>query len=167
MTTALILRDPKTPPVHVLEEDGTTWKHRLRYAGSYYLTTSNSPSCDDFELKDSNGRRGCLRDWCQPHWEIYQMPDGDVKVHACRPTYQEVIRGELFGRWGSVINLGKQPTRESLRLALHLARLLCRCIPTEGISIAWDSLLFFGPIETEIPIRLIARSIPSRNQSAA
>ena len=165
-TTALIIRPSTAPKIWVLEVDGPRHKYVQRGEGSYYLETSNWPSCDELELRASDGRRGRLRDWDQPYWEIYQQNDGNIDVHACRPTTQEVMRGDLHGRWGSVIHLGKNPTRKQLRYALGLARILGRCIPTVGIVINPAMMLFFESIDTELPV-LVASSGTQFPRSAA
>lgn len=165
MSLALIIRPASNPPIHVLEVDGPRRSGRLqRGEGSYYLSTCNHPICDPIGHYDipPDSR---LKDWCQPSWEIYQLHDGTIKIHACRPTHQEAMRGDLHGRWGSVITIRQGPTRLSLRYGLRLARVLCKCIPTEGIFLSDYWRLFVAEIETDIPI--YSKENSTRNGTAA
>ena len=150
--TALIIRPADSPQIHVLEVDGLRRRYVQRGEGSYYLSTNNHPSCDELELLASDGRRGCLKAWDQHYWEIYQKNDGSVEVHACRPTLQETIRGDLHGRWSSTITLGTVG-RWPLRSALRIARMLATCNPIHGIQLAEPfEVRGIAKIETEIPV---------------
>lgn len=152
MTTALILRPKDAPKIHVLEVDGP----RRRYATAAsclcdHIQTDNYPICTDWPW--ATPQPDCrLKDWSEPHWKIFQYKDGSVEIHAHRPTHQETMRGDLHGRWGSVIHLGVKPRRIDIRIGLQLARVLCRCIPTIGFSIPIRVALQVDYIETDIPI---------------
>jgi len=153
MNTSLILRPKDAPKIHVLEVDGP----RRRYATNSsslcdHVQTDNHPICTDWPWATPQPDPR-LKHWDEPHWEIYQYKDGSVQIHACRPTRQEMMRGDLHGRWGSVIALGQHPTRYQIRLALQLARLLCRCIPTIGFWINPSVMFHIRSIETEIPVK--------------
>ena len=166
--TALIIRPVTAPPIHVLECDGIRRRYVQRGEGSYYLATDNHPLCNDIDGRLWDGLRSHLRDWDQPHWELIQNHDGTVEIHACRPTLQEAMRGDLFGQWGSVIHLGKQPTSEQLRIGLHIARKLVKCNPLEGCLITFDFTHFIEAIVTDISLRLLTvRSVTRKSQSAA
>ncbi len=157
MTTALILRPPDAPKIWVLEVDGPRHQHRLRETGYYRLATNNQPPCDFTSWNAGYPLDPRLKDWGEPHWEVYQLHDGSVEIHACRPTHQEMLRGDLHGRWGAVIRLGNNPKRRAIRRALQIARVCCRCIPTLGFAVPGATVLDFDSIETEIPI-LIAET---------
>jgi len=155
MTTALILRPDDKPQPWVLEVDGPRRKYVQRGEGSYYLGTTNHPDCFNLQHRFDDGRRGgVLTAWDQPYWEIYQQYDGRIEVHACRPTIQEVRRGDMHGYWGSVIKLGIRPRRGVLRVALQLARVLAKCLPTVGFTIEPSVVYQILRIETLIPVRL-------------
>lgn len=152
MNTALIIRPADAPSIHVLECDGP----RRKYAptrGNYRLATDNQPPSDYSSWNAGYPLDPRLKDWGEPHWEVYQLHDGSVEIHACRPTNQEALRGDLHGRWGSVIHLGRNPSRDQLRLGLQLARLLCKCLPTIGFCVSPNVMFHIQRIETNIPVK--------------
>lgn len=153
MNTSLILRPKDAPKIHVLEVDGPRDRQTERRSqGRYRIATDNHPIIDRIGHYDMPPDSR-LKDWDQPSWEIYQLHDGSVEIHACRPTHQETMRGDLHGRWGSVIHLRKSPNRQNIRVALQLARILCRCIPTIGFTINPTVMFDVEWIETEIPVK--------------
>jgi hypothetical protein len=154
MNTALIIRPKDAPKIHVLEVDGP----RRRYATNSsslcdHVQTNNQPICTDWPWATPQPDPR-LKHWDEPHWEIYQYKDGSVQIHACRPTRQEMMRGDLHGRWGSVIHLRKNPRRPSIQIGLSLARMLCKCLPNVALHICDHVALHVDSIETEIPLRL-------------
>jgi hypothetical protein len=153
MNTSLILRPKDAPKIHVLEVDGPRRRYALdRSEGSYRLSTDNHPiDTLDYAQQECDPR---IKHWNEPSWEIYQLHDGSVEIHANRPTRQEMMRGDLHGRWGSVIHLGKNPSRFRIRIGLQLARSLCRVLPQHGFTINKHVPLYVDSIETEIPIKL-------------
>lgn len=154
MNTSLILRPKDAPKIHVLEVDGP----RRRYATSCsslcdHIQTDNQPICTDWPWADPQPDSR-LKNWGEPHWEIYHYKDGSVQIHACRPTRQEMMRGDLHGRWGSVIHLGKNPHRPAIRIGLSVARLLSKCLPDVPLRLCDHVALHVVSIETQIPIAL-------------
>jgi hypothetical protein len=155
--TAIILRQANAKPIRVLEVDGPSYPRRThpvqRGEGSYYLRTSNHPPChDSWWLRvDDAPDLSRFKDWGDPCWELYQMLDGTVVIHSCRPSKRETIAGDLHGRWGSVIVLSS-PTREAIRNGLRLARRLCLC-SKRGVVINRRHLGGIAKIESNIPIR--------------
>lgn len=155
MTTALIIRPAESPKIWVLEVDGPRQKYVQRGEGYYYLATDNQPLCDictqyeEFAGELTLDPRLC--EWGDPHWEIYQMHDGRIEVHACRPTMDEAADGDLHGALGSVIKI-TWPCRPILRNALRLARRLCKADPSEGILVSERDLVGIVVIETNIPV---------------
>lgn len=152
-TTALIIRPADAPSIHVLECDGPRKKFTQSRYGHYRLFTDNQPTCETAYCDFGYVPDSRLKNWGEPYWQIHQLHDGSVEIHACRPTHQEAMRGDLHGRWGSVIHLGHQPTRDQIRIGLQLARILCRCIPTAGFCISPKLIFFVRRIETLIPIK--------------
>ena len=159
--TTLIVRPPDCKLVRVLEADGPRIKGVQRGEGCYYLETSNAPRCDAISLVAPESDF-FLKDWGDPHWEIYQMNDGIVHMHACRPTEAEVIAGETLGDLGSVIVL-RVIYRHSIADARWLARKLCNCDPVKGITIHPLVLTGIARIETDIPIQLLSRHADPRD----
>lgn len=154
MSLDLIIRPKSNPPVRVLEVDGPRFPGPVqRGEGSYYLSTDNHPICDPY-LRCDVALDSRLKDWNSPWWEIYQHNDGSITIHACRPTHQETMRGDLHGRWGSIITIRPHPRKSTLKQGLRLARLLCKCLPLESqalyLSRHWE--VFISKIETDIPI---------------
>ena len=150
-STALIIRPPTAPEIRVLECDGPKHKYVQRGEGSYYLQTNNQPPCDDISLRVDSFFDPRLKDWGEPHWEIYQNHDGSIEIHACRPTAQEIRKGDLHGRWGSVIKIA-WPCRPIFRNALRLARRLCQVDPIRGAIISDKDLVGIVVIESEIDV---------------
>ena len=150
-TYPIIPRPASIPPVRVLEIDGPRRKHVQRGEGFYYLATDNHPPITDF-MQPGSEDHDCQRfaAWWEPNWEIYQMNDGSVEIHACRPSKREVIDGDLHGEWGSVIRLAR-PSREAIRHGLRLARRLTRC-RTDGVLVNHRHLSGIAAIETNIPV---------------
>jgi hypothetical protein len=152
MTTALIIRPAVAPKIYVLECDGPRQKHHVRGEGFYRLSTDNHQRCNQtFYPQDDQPYDHALRDWDEPHWEIYQNHDGSIEVHSCRPTVQEVTRGDLHGSLGSVIRIA-WPCRPFLRNALRLARRLCKADPIYGCIMAEKDLIGIVAIESAIPV---------------
>ncbi len=144
MSTALILRPATSPRIHVLEVDGR--RHNSREDGYYRLATDNHPNCYlRDQLPDPR-----LKDWEQPHWEILQHHNGRVEITSNRPTIQEVMRGDLHGRWGS--SIFPKSHRFAFKIALRIARRLCRCNPIEGITLQWHEAAHLWKIQTDIPV---------------
>lgn len=154
MNSSIILRDPAAPPIHVLELDGPRQKYVQRGEGAYYLETSNLPVLiSPLSLGEPATDDPRLTDWESPHWEIYQMHDGGIEIHACRPTESEIHEGDLHGALGSVIKVS-WPCRPILRNALRLARRLMKADPMVGISVTRRHLVGIVVIETDIPVHL-------------
>lgn len=139
MTTALILH-PTANPI----------------PGTYHRHTSNWPPvgnliCEHFRQWPLDP---ALKDWDQPHWDIYQNHDGSVEVHACRPTDAETREGDLLGALGSIITVhANSRTRTSLRTALRIARVLCNCDPAAGAILHYLDYLNVKSIETDLPLK--------------
>ena len=157
MSTSLIIRNPSAPSPRVLEIDGPRRRYTQRGEGSYYLSTSNTPPCDDvflngfYQGEDPADPR--LKEWGEPHWEIYQKNDGSVEVHACRPNESEIYEGDLPGALGSVIKL-TSPTEWAVRNGLRLARRLLRADPEDGVVISYRELVGIITIESDLPVRV-------------
>jgi len=155
MTTALILRPADSPKLWVLEVDGPRRKYVQRDEGYYYLNTNNHPMVDhltrNMELAGHDVTDSRFKDWCEPCWEIYQMHDGRIEVHACRPSAEEAMEGDLNGELGSIIKI-VWPCRPVLRNALRLARRLCKADPRVGILVSERDLVGIVVIETNIPV---------------
>jgi hypothetical protein len=152
MTTALILRPADSPKLWVLEVDGPRRKYTQRGEGSYYLSTDNQPVIDPVANYMCHEFDPRLReDFGEPHWEIYQNNDGSVHVHACRPTDEEMIEGDLHGALGSIIKIA-WPCRPILRNALRLARLLCKADPIRGLIVAERDLVGIVVIQSDIDV---------------
>lgn len=148
--STIIIRPSHMPPVRVLEVDGPRGRFVERGEGSYYLATNNHPVCDPISSFDGYAPDSRLKDWDRPFWEIYQLNDGAVQVHACRPSIQEAMRGDLHGAWGSIIT--PKSHRRAMRIALRIARRLCTCNPMEGIRVDWRELAHLWRIESDIPV---------------
>lgn len=147
---SIIVRPCDSPPVRVLEVDGPPRKYVQRGEGAYYLHTSNWPICGTFPGERHSAPDARLKDWDRPYWEVYQHNDGSIEIASCRPTIQEVIRGDLHGKWGSLIY--PKPNRTGFRIALRIARRLCQCNPMEGITIQWYEAAHLWRIETDLPV---------------
>lgn len=154
-TTSIIIRPSNSKPIRVLEVDGPRRKYVQRGEGSYYLNTNNHPLVNqlsqNMEMAGHNVYDPRFKDWSSPNWDIYQMADGSIEIHANRPSYQESMRGDLHGKWGTIIVL-RNSSRWAIKNGLWMARLFLRCIPTEGIKVRDIHLLWFREIHTDIPI---------------
>jgi hypothetical protein len=159
--TALIPRNPKYPPIHVLECDGPRYSRLThpvqRGEGNYYLTTSNGPPCDEIISRSMwiESYRGKWKDWGTPCWDLYLYTDGRVEVTASRPTEDEAADGDLLGELGSIIRLCQRPGRLEIRNALRIARKLCNCDADDGIYVTRAEILGIAAIETVLNVTLI------------
>jgi hypothetical protein len=158
MSHALILRPKDTPVIRVLEVDGPRQKYHRRGEGFYYLATNNHQRVEGSFYWFDQPPEPHLKGHDEPCWEIIQNHDRTIEIHANRPTIQEVYRGDLHGRWGSVIKLNGHGAgffgHIGMRVALRIARMLCQCIPTQGITVRRHWLTPIALIETDIPISL-------------
>jgi hypothetical protein len=152
-TTALIIRPPDAKPVRVLEVDGPRHGTHPDDRLYYRLSTSNHPPADWLASGFYAEPPLYLHDWNDPYWEIYQHADGSVHVHACRPTLDETIEGDLHGSLGSVIKL-RFVNRSSLKKALRIARMLCSCAPEIGIELLESEVVGLAEIETDLPLSI-------------
>lgn len=146
---AIIIRPSDSPPVRVLEVDGPRHKYFRRDEGCYYLQTSNMPVC--CQITNPSGDPDVrLKPWGAPFWGIVQRHDGSIYISAGRPTHQEAMRGDLHGRWGSLIY--PKTSRTAFAIALRIARRLCKCNPMEGITLHWYEAAHLWRIETDLPV---------------
>jgi hypothetical protein len=153
MSTALISRPQTAPPIRVLEVDGPRQKYCQRGDGHYYLTTDNQPMMPSLlSLEEPAPDPRLTGDW-QEGWEIAMHHDGRVEIYANRPNLDEVSEGDLHGLLGSIITL-PHVSRHSLKLALRVARKLCRCDPQKGIRITFGEYAAIGQIHSNIPVYL-------------
>jgi hypothetical protein len=154
MTTAIIPRPPEKPPIRVLECDGPRHKHFNLGEGYYYLATDNQPRIVGLDCihigRDPDPDPALNQSWDEPHWEIYQLHEGTIEVHACRPSFREIMDGDLHGRIGSVIRL-RVNNKPTMRNALHVARTLLHCDPRKPVLFPeWVTLAL--DIEAPVPI---------------
>lgn len=152
MNTALILRDPATPPIHVLEVDGPRYKfHTSTPRTRRFLRTNNQPLLVSLLAPEEPAPHPSLKsDWDGPYWEIHRHPDGMTEVLACRPNLKEIIEDDLPGRLGAVIRLVWK-NRCAYRNALHIARKLAKADPKTPVLL--DERVLWGvEIETNLTI---------------
>jgi hypothetical protein len=137
MSTAIIPRDPTTPSPRVLEVDGPRFRHLRRSERPYYLTTDNQPCLpvSDLSVFEAVFDPRLCEDSGEPYWELCQLHDGTHEFHACRPSHQEAMDGDLHGALGSVIKF-HPPSRQAYLYAFSLARKLAKCHPKRGILIS-------------------------------
>lgn len=117
---------------------------------TYKNATDNCPEANDWYHQQWPDRPE-LKPWNAPHWEIMEYHDGDVEVYALRPSFKEVCEGDLVGRLGSVITLD-QVNRATIKRALRLARILCKCDPNNGVVVSGEMLTGIMHIATDIPV---------------
>jgi hypothetical protein len=134
--------------------DGPRRKFVQRGEGSYYLSTDNLPCFPPFALAvEEPPPDPRLKGDFEACWEIVQYNDGRVEILANRPTLAEIMDGDLFGALGTSITL-PQVSRHRLKMALRVARKLCQCDPTKGISITFSEYAYIGIIYSNIPVYL-------------